>query len=63
MKKYMVITVFEGEEHARFFDDSEKAHQYFMDAECGVGANVEMYIREEPTEENDYYEGYSLFYC
>ena len=63
MEKYMVVTRIEGKSGARFFDDREKAEQYRMDCECGVGGYAEVYVREEPTEENDFMDGYVLGWC
>ena len=50
MKKYMVITLIEGKQSAMFFDDYDKASQYKMDAECGIGAIAEVYVYQEETE-------------
>lgn len=63
MKKYMVVYIIEGEQHAIFSDDMEKVEQFRMDTECGMGGYAEVYVRSEPTEENDYQEAYELFYC
>ena len=52
MKKYMVITLIEGKQGAAFFDDYDKASQYKMDAECGIGGIAEVYKYQEETEED-----------
>ena len=43
MKKYMVITVVDGEQGAAFFDDQTAAEQYRMNCECGVGGYAQVY--------------------
>ena len=46
MKKYMIVYQTEdGNQNAIFTDDSAKAHDMYMDAECGLGCYVEMYER------------------
>lgn len=63
MKKYMVVFVIDGEQEAMFFDDYHKAESFKMDTECGLGGLAEVYERQEPTEENNYYEGYQLLWA
>lgn len=60
MKKFMVITQLEGNQHAKFFDKKSEAEQYRMDAECGVGAYAEVYEYQEETEEDC--GGYAFLY-
>ena len=43
MKKYMVITVVDGEQGAAFFDDQTAAEQYRMNTECGVAGYAQVY--------------------
>lgn len=45
MKKYMVITMVDGEQHAKFFDTPSEAEEYRMNCECGVGGYAEVYMR------------------
>lgn len=47
MKRFMVVTLCEGETQARFFDTYKEASRYRMDAECGMGAYAEIYERKE----------------
>ena len=63
MKKYMVVYSIDGEPGAMFTDDSEKAEDFRMNTECGMGGLAEVYIRQEPSEENDYDDSYTLLYC
>ena len=55
MKKYMVITLVDGEQHAKFFDTHDEAETYRMNCECGVGGYAEVYIRMK--------NGYKFMYC
>lgn len=50
MKKYMVITQYDGKQNAYFFDSYEQASGYKMDAECGIGAYAEVYKYQDETE-------------
>ena len=43
MKKYMVITIYNGEQAAKFFDYALDAENYRMNAECGCGALAQVY--------------------
>ena len=45
MKNYMIVILLDGEQSAYFTDDYTSAHNARMDAECGLGAYVEMYQR------------------
>ena len=45
MKKYMVVMMFEGEQHVSFFDDAMAADNCRMDCECGMGGYAEVYER------------------
>ena len=63
MKKYMVVYVFEGKQDAAFFDDMNKAESFRMDLSCGLGGLAEVYERQEPTEENDYFDVYQFLYA
>ena len=47
MKKFMVVTLCEGETHAAFFDTYREASRYRTDAECGMGGYAEIYERSE----------------
>jgi len=47
MPKFMVVVLIDGEPVAKFFTDFSDAHQYAMDAECGLGAEVEFYERND----------------
>ena len=49
MKKYMVVTLIDGKEGAKFFDSLDDVRQYKMDAECGMGGEAEVYKRQEET--------------
>lgn len=55
MKKYMVIVLLDGEQSAHFTDDYTTAHNMAMDAECGLGAYAEIYVRVQNEEYGDYY--------
>jgi len=50
MKKYMVVTLIDGEQKARFFNDRERMEDYRMAAVCGMGGEAEVYMYAEPTE-------------
>lgn len=50
MKKYMVVTMIEGKQSAAFFDDRDKMESYRMAACCGMGGEAEVYLYQEPTE-------------
>lgn len=54
MPRFMVVTKCEGETHAAFFETYNKAHNYCLNAECGMGAYWEMYERQEITDEDGY---------
>lgn len=56
MKKYMVISVIEGEQAAAFFDSYIDARQYAMDVECGMGGIPYLYQLNEETEEYEFLE-------
>ena len=43
MRQYMVVTRVDGKTSAAFFDDCEKAEQYRMDCECGMGGFAQVY--------------------
>lgn len=45
MKNYMIVILLDGEQSAYFTDDYMSADNARMDAECGLGAYVEMYQR------------------
>ena len=62
MKKYMVVYSVEGNASSAFFDDMTAAEQFRMDTECGMGGYAEVYERQTPTEENDYFDGYEFLY-
>lgn len=63
MKKYMVVFVVDGKQDAVFFDDMNKAESFRMDLVCGLGGAAEVYERQEPTEENNYFDGYQFLYA
>ena len=46
LEQYMVVTHIDGKTRATFFDSKEKADQYKMDAECGMGGYAELYKRD-----------------
>lgn len=59
MKKYMVISLVDGETGAFFTDSFQEAENYRMNGECGVGAYCEVYERmlcdeEHPEEGYEY---------
>lgn len=62
MKKYMVISKYEGETDVRFYDDEIKAIDDADILMISLGGYAEVYERQEPTEENDYAEGYTMIY-
>ena len=62
MEKYMVVYAVEKQTGAAFFDDITAAEQFRMDTECGMGGYAEVYERQTPTEENDYFDGYEFLY-
>lgn len=62
IKRYMVITVYEDETSANFFDNIGDANDYIMNAECGVGAYTEVYGYELPNSDNNYTSGYQLLW-
>lgn len=47
MPKFMVVILIEGEPVAKFFTEFSDAHQCAMDAESGLGAEVEFYERND----------------
>ena len=55
MKRYMIVILLDGEQSAYFTDDYSTAANMAMDAECGLGAYVEMYAR---VEDEDYGNSY-----
>ena len=59
MKKFMVVTMLDGDPHAKFFDKLTDAERYRMDAECGVGVRAQVY---EWRADKDGIEGYSFMY-
>lgn len=63
MSKVLLVAVLEGEQVARFYDDVEKAICDAQNVMVGLGGYAEVYERQEPTEENDYDDSYTLVYC
>lgn len=55
MKDYMVVTPYEGETSAHFYDDYASAHNYKMDVECGLGGYAEIYHRQVNLPEEEIY--------
>lgn len=43
MKRYMVITILDGEQNAAFFDTFRQADDYRSIAEVSIGAYAEVY--------------------
>ena len=56
MKKYMVISVIEGEQGAAFFDKYEDAEQHKQNVECGMGGIAHVYALNDNNE-------YEFIYC
>ena len=54
MKKFMVVTLCEGETHAAFFDTYREASNYRTNAECGMGAYAEIYERKALDDRREY---------
>ena len=54
MPKYMVVVLIDGEPVAKFFTDFDAAHQCAMDAESGLGAEVEFYERNDDSYQKVY---------
>ncbi len=67
MKKYMVVMNYteEGQEKttASFFDNMDKANDYFSIGTCSMGYYGEVYEYQEATPENEFESGYQLLYC
>ena len=62
MKKVMLVSILDGEQFARFYDDVEKA---IADADAlmvGLGGYAEVYERQDPSEENEYDSSYICVY-
>lgn len=56
MEKYMLVCqVDNGEQYALFADTYDQAHDLRIDAECGMGAVVEVYERDKDAEGLEYY--------
>ncbi len=54
MKKYMVITLYEGQQGVSFYDSFDAAQDAHMNAECGLGAYAEVYERQDGPEGGQY---------
>lgn len=54
MKKYMMITLYEGQQGVSFYDSYDAAFGAHMDAECGLGAYAEVYERQDGPEGGQY---------
>lgn len=54
MKKYMVVYQQDLITCAVFFDEFEKAQQFKMDCECGMGWYAEVYERKKDEENEEY---------
>lgn len=63
MKKAMLVSVFEGEQNARFYDDVEAAINDADILMVSLGGYAEVYERQEPCAENDYDSSYICVYC
>lgn len=55
MKRYMVISIIDGRQHAYFTDNYVEAEQYRMDCECGMGGYAEVYKRQTDEDGVDSY--------
>lgn len=60
MKKYMVVTLIDGSQHAAFFDQMEQVREYFSVACGAMGGDAEVYEYKEATE--DECGGYEFLY-
>lgn len=49
MKKYMVITIVDGEQGAAFFDKITDAEQYRSKCVCGCGGTAQVYEWQDET--------------
>ena len=56
MKKFMVISVIDGEQVALFFDSHVDARQHAMDVECGMGGIAQIYQLNEEAKEYEFLE-------
>lgn len=56
MKKFMVISVIDGEQGAAFFDSYVDARQHAMDVECGMGGIAQIYQLNEEAKEYEFLE-------
>lgn len=54
MKKYMVVSILDGEEYALFFDTYSEAKKWKQESECGFGGYSEIYERIEKTIRSDH---------
>ena len=60
MKRYMVVTIVEGKQSAKFFDDRDEMENYRMAAVGGMGGEAEVYLYREESE--DECGGYEFLY-
>lgn len=56
MKKFMVISVIDGEQGAAFFNGYSDARQHAQNVECGMGGRSYLYRLNKETEEYEFFE-------
>lgn len=56
MKKFMVVSVIDGEQGAAFFNGYSDARQHAQDVVCGMGGVPYLYQLNEKTKEYEFLE-------